>query len=97
MARVNAIQTNFTAGEFSPKLVGRTDIARYNNAVAKLENCIPLIYGGAKNRDGTLFVKPAKFPNKVTVLVPFAYNVLQTYMLEFGDFYMRVFKNKAPD
>ena len=95
MPRVNAIQTNFTAGEFSPKLLGRTDIARYNNAVSKLENCIPLIYGGAKNRDGTLFVKPAKFPNKVTVLVPFAYNVLQTYMLEFGDFYMRVFKNKA--
>ena len=95
MPRVNTIQTDFTAGEFTPKLLGRTDIARYNNAVASLENCIPLIYGGAKNRDGTLFIKPAKNDNKLCVLIPFVYNVDQAYVLEFGDLYMRVFKNKA--
>ena len=95
MPRLDLIQTNFTAGEFSPRLYGRVDIARYNNAVRKMENAYPLIFGGAKNRDGTLIVSNAKFDDSLTILVPFSYNALQTYILEFGHLYMRVYRNKA--
>lgn len=95
MPRIDPIQTNFTAGEFSPKLYGRVDIARYSNAVKTCENAIPMIFGGVKNRDGTIYVKPAKNDNKLAVLIPFVYNNAQAYILEFGDLYMRVFKDGA--
>ncbi len=36
MPRVSLQQTNFTAGEISPRLVGRTDIDRYANAARSL-------------------------------------------------------------
>lgn len=93
MPRVSLNQTNFTAGEMSPKLFGRVDIARYNNAVKILENAVPMIHGGAKDRGGTLYVKPTKTAAKLAVLIPFIFNKTQSYILEFGDLYMRVFKD----
>ncbi len=50
MPRVSLQQTNFTAGEISPRLVGRTDIDRYANAARSLVNAYPVIHGGAKRR-----------------------------------------------
>ena len=38
MARVHPFQTNFTAGELTPKLAGQTDFKKYQNGVATLEN-----------------------------------------------------------
>lgn len=91
MPKVNLNQNNLTAGELTPKLYGRTDITRYSNAAKTIENAVPLIYGGVKNRDGTLFVKQAKFADKICVLIPFVVNTNISYMLEFGHLYMRVF------
>lgn len=93
MPRLSLIQTNFTAGEISPRLYGRVDIARYNNAAKTLENAYPLIHGGAKDRGGSVYVKPAKLAAKLAVLVPFVFNKDQAYILEFGDQYMRVYKD----
>ena len=31
MARVHPFQTNFTAGELTPKLAGQVDFKKYNN------------------------------------------------------------------
>jgi hypothetical protein len=56
MGRVNTAQTNFTAGEISPRLLGRTDVDRYANAAEELTNAYPVVHGGAKRRGGTLFV-----------------------------------------
>lgn len=92
MPKVTHLQTNFTAGEISPKLYGRVDISKYGNGAKKLRDCIVQIWGGAKRRDGTLFVKEVKTSAKKTRLVPFIYNEDTAYMLEFGDLYMRVFK-----
>lgn len=91
MARVNQVQTNFTAGEISPKCFGRIDVARYQNGAESLENCIVNIHGGAERRLGTLFVAESKDSSKKSILVPFVYSTTQAYQLEFGDEYMRVF------
>ncbi|HWU35463.1 MAG TPA: hypothetical protein VN023_09545 [Methylovorus sp.] len=93
MPKIQTVQTNFTAGELSQRLGGRIDIARWNNAARELENCHPVIQGGAKDRGGSLFVKATKNANKLAVLFPFIYNRSQAYVLEFGDFYMRVYAN----
>ena len=95
MARVTTQQTNFTAGEVSPRLIGRTDIDRYANAAKELVNAHPVIHGGAVRRAGTRFVSPAKFADRVARLVPFVFSRDDAYMLEFGHLYLRVFKTGA--
>ena len=37
MARVHPFQTNFTAGELTPKLAGQVDFKKYNNGVEKFK------------------------------------------------------------
>lgn len=91
MPRVTLNQTNFTAGEVSPKCYGRTDVARYQNGARSLLNCVVNIHGGAERRPGTVFVAATKNHTKRSRLVPFVFSTTQAYMLEFGDFYMRVF------
>ena len=95
MPRTTVLQTNFTAGEISPKLYGRVDVARYQNGVKLMRDTIPQVYGGAKRRDGSLFVHEVKTSAKETRLVPFIYDEATAYILEFGDLYMRVYKNGA--
>lgn len=95
MARAKVLQTNFTAGELSPKLMGRVDIARYQNGAKKVRDCIPQIYGGLRRRYGSLFVQEVKDSTKRTRLIPFIFNENTAYMLEFGDLYMRIYVDEA--
>jgi hypothetical protein len=90
MPRLSIVQTNFTAGEISPRLMGRTDIDRYNNAARALLNAYPVIHGGAKRRAGTRFFKAAKLGAKKSRLIPFIFSRDVAYMLEVGDTYIRV-------
>lgn len=91
MARVTYIQTNFTAGELSPRMLGRVDIARYQNGARRIENGLPLIHGGVIRAWGTRFVAGTKFSgSKRCRLIPYVFNRSQAYMLELGDEYVRV-------
>ncbi|WP_164731222.1 hypothetical protein [Entomomonas moraniae] len=93
MAKVSLIQTNFTAGELSPRLMGRVDVARYQNGAKRLENALVAVQGGIMRTWGTEFVQPTKFSDKKVRLIPYVFNRDQSYMVEFGDKYIRVFKN----
>lgn len=93
MPRVTLIQTNFTAGELAPRLMGRVDIARYQNGAKTIENAHPLTHGGCQRRPGSLFVAEAKNANKTARLIPYVFNRDQAYVLEFGDQYLRFFKD----
>lgn len=89
------IQPSFSAGELSPSLFGRVDLAKYKVGAARMRNFFVDYRGGASNRVGTKFVGRAfKSATKVR-LIPFTFSTLQTYILEFGDLYMRVIKNGA--
>lgn len=91
MARFTLIQTNFTAGEISPRMYGRVDIARYQNGAMTMENAWPVVHGGAMRRYGTLHCAAAKFHDKKAILIPYVFNTEQAYMVEFGDLYVRLF------
>lgn len=95
MPRVTLMQTNFTAGEVSPRLLGRVDIARYANGARLIENAYPMVHGGVSRRPGSRFVAAAKFADKRARLIPYVFNKEQAYMLEFGDQYLRVYKDGA--
>ena len=95
MARVSPIQTNFTAGEFSPLLEGRVDLTRYNNGVISLENFLILPYGGITRRAGTKYACTAKVANKKVRLIPFQFSTTDTFIIEMGESYFRFYKNEA--
>lgn len=86
-------QTNFASGEISPSLYGRVDISRWQSALKACRNFIVRPYGGVENRAGTRFLNEVKTSADGAYVIPFAFNTEQTYILEFGDQYMRVFKD----
>ena len=95
MARTHPIQTNFTAGELSPKLFGQTNLDKYSNGVETLENMTVFPQGGATRRSGSRFICEVKNSANTTRLIPFEFNDEQAYVLEFGDQYIRFFKDQG--
>ena len=86
-------QRTFSSGEVSPSLYARVDLVKYATGLRTCKNCIILRYGGASNRPGTSFIGEASDSTKEIRLIPFIFNVTQTYILELGHNYMRVIKN----
>ena len=95
MARVHPFQSNFTAGEISPKLTGQVTFNKYPNALETLENMTVFPQGGATRRYGARHVCEVKDSSKVTRLIPFEFNVTQSYVLEFGNLYIRFYKDNG--
>ena len=95
MARATALINNFTAGEISPYLYSRADIQPYYRAAKTIKNFIILPYGGLLRRPGTVYVAEVKDSSKKVRLIPFEYNVEQSYILEFGDQYIRFYMNNG--
>ena len=84
MPRVTQQQTNFTAGELSPRIIGRTDIDRYGNGAALIQNAYPVVHGGAVRRPGTRYLSAALTTTPgLSVLVPFVKGANEAWMLEF--------------
>jgi hypothetical protein len=90
MPRLSLVQTNFTSGELSPQVQGRTDVDRYNNAARSLINAYPKLFGGARRRPGSRYNAPAKIAAKKGRLIPFVVTRDLAYMLEFGDSFLRI-------
>ena len=93
MPKASPIQTNFTGGEFAPTLEGRVDLRKYANACRQMRNMYPLMHGPAVRRAGTRFVAQTKAAASRSRLIPFEFSVAQAYVLEFGEQYIRVFKD----
>ncbi len=92
MARVVFNQSNFTAGELTPRMKGRGDVARYQNGAETIENGIVAVHGGVMRRYGTRFLSIAKFAGaRKARLIRYVYNIEQSYMLEFGHQYIRFY------
>jgi hypothetical protein len=95
MARVAVQLTNFTAGELSPRLDGRNDLAKYASGCKTLQNMVVYPHGSAARRPGTTFVREVKDSTKKTRLIPFEFSTTQTYILEFGNQYIRFYKDSG--
>lgn len=93
MSKADTIQTNFTSGEVSPNIRGRPDIARYFNGARRIENFIVIPQGGIFRRSGTRFINETKDSSKASILVDFEFSDVQAYVLEFGDLYIRIFRD----
>jgi hypothetical protein len=88
------VTTTFTSGELSPKLKGRADLTQYHHGAETLDNFIPLVQGGLIRRPGTRFVASVYEQSRYARMIPFEHSADQSYMLEVGDRYIRVFRDR---
>ena len=93
MARSAPALSSFTAGEISPRLEGRTNIEKYREGLSDLTNMVVMPHGGVTRRPGTEYLGEVKSSSVKTRLIPFQFKTSDTYILEFGNQIMRVFRN----
>ena len=86
---------SFTAGELSPRMEGRTDFQKYFSAGTIINNFVVQPHGPVARRPGSYFVTEVKDSSKTVRLIPFSFSTTQTYILEFGDQYIRFYKENG--
>lgn len=90
MTRLKAVKTSFTGGCVSPDLLGRGDLAAFENGALTLTNVLIEPTGGITRRPGTGFIAHVPGPGR---LIPFTFNTEQTYLLVLTDRLVSVFGN----
>ena len=99
MTAIPVIQPSFAAGELSPFLYGRVDLAKFHVGARTMLNFLVHAHGGASNRPGTRFVGEVDDSSARHRLIPFQFRTLpsgQTYVLAFGDKTMQVAMQSGP-
>ena len=92
MSDLRTYQPSFTAGELSPALWARVDLAKYASGCKTAINLFIHPHGGASNRTGFEFINELKTVG-IGRTVGFQFNTEQSYILEFGEVYARVYRD----
>jgi hypothetical protein len=92
----NLLVTALNAGELSPYMDARSDVEKYRSGCRTLENMIVLPYGGVYRRAGTEYLGEAKSASQQCRLIGFNFSATTTFVLEFGNEYIRFWTNGAP-
>lgn len=92
MAGIVSIQNSLSAGELSPNLFGRTDLEKYHAGLSTCRNFFSNYRGGVMSRAGLAYVGTCKQAGNLPPPrdIPFQFSLNQGYVLEFGEFYMRI-------
>jgi hypothetical protein len=93
MARSAPAFSSFTAGEVSPRMEGRVTLDTYREGLADMTNLLVLPQGGVTRRPGTEYLGEIKNSASTARLIPFQFKTTDTYILEFGNQTMRVFRS----
>lgn len=92
---IRVTQNSFSKGILSPSLQGRVDLEQYSLGLKNLKNGLVLQEGCVINRSGTEFIVKAKNSDKKCRLIPFVFDVKNSYVIEMGEKYFRFIKNGA--
>lgn len=95
MAKITYQISNGTGGEISPRLDGRTDVAKQRNGLRVCENFQVVVHGGFRKRSGTKYVVELKSGSDNVILQDFQYSTDQAYMLVFGPSYIWILKDRG--
>ena len=89
MTQAFLTQTDFSAGELDPKMLGRTDLRSYLSGAAKLRNVVVETTGGVRRRPGTCYVGNGAGRGR---LVAMETGTDQAYLLAFSNFQVKIFR-----
>ncbi len=92
MPRLSLRKSSFTAGEISPRLLGRGDLRAYDNGAARLRNVFIHPTGGLSRRAGLRYVATVPGAGR---LIAFEFNTEQVYLLVFTDLRMDVYRDEV--
>lgn len=100
MPRLRTIQQNFTAGELSPLMKGRTDIKQYYDGCELARNVFLSPQGGARRREGMEYIDDlgtviADGSLSESRCISFEFSTTQTYKLVLTDYRLKVYLGKA--
>ncbi|CAB4128237.1 hypothetical protein UFOVP99_20 [uncultured Caudovirales phage] len=90
--RARQYQGNFTSGEIDPNLFGRVDVTKYFNGLAQARDVVLRPQGGATRRPGLRHVAELDDGADGIQLIPFAFNVSQTYLVVLTAGRLRVYR-----
>lgn len=96
MPRAAPFNGAFNSGELSPRMGGRVGTEVYASGCYRMENFIPDIAGPAVKRAGTQYIAEVKSSANRTWFVRFELTAGESFILEFGNLYVRFYKNRAP-
>ena len=80
MPRFRNFQSNFTGGLLSEGMLGRVDLAQYENGCKQLTNWWPKVTGGCRRRPGSVFLTYCYGAARIE---SFIFNEDQTYVVAF--------------
>jgi len=86
---MRTLSRSFASGIVGPELFARLDLSKFQTGLAKCLNCWTLPHGPVQNRPGFGYVLETRDSSKRSRVIPFAYNTEQTFVIEFGDQYVR--------
>lgn len=90
------ILPSFGAGELSPALFARVDLAKYKVGAALLRNFFVDYRGGASNRPGSQYLGTSATAAPLAPrLIPFIVGTLNSYVIEIGNNYASFWQNGA--
>lgn len=94
MALVPTYQASFAAGVISPRLRGRVDLQQYAAGAEDLTNVVVLTGGAVTRRQGSYYIAAPKANARVR-LVDWRIGTDVTYQLEFGNLYVRFYRDRG--
>jgi hypothetical protein len=95
MATLAPALLTFNGGEWSDRLLGRLDLARYQQAGLLCQNFLPLVQGPLTRRPGTAHVAPVRGNTATVRLIPFVFSADQTYVIEATALKFRFYRGGA--
>lgn len=92
MVEVNVSYPDFSAGELSPKMYGRHELAAFYNGGRRVENFITEVAGMARFRTGSIYASKTR-GNTAAFLHTFKYTDALSFVLEFTDQKLRFYQD----
>ena len=93
MVKILFNQNNFSTGELSPRMYGRSDLGSYVKSLKTTTNCKVFPHGPVNRRTGSKYIGESKDSSKASRFIKFQFSADDSFILEFGDLYIRFYQN----
>ena len=93
MPRAQPFQTNLSAGELSPKMLGRVDHPIYYSGLKKATNGVGLTQGGITRRPGTRYIGEVPDVGNPTLSIGFEFSESQLYLFVLTHLQAKIYRD----
>jgi hypothetical protein len=92
LGHITPLLSDFTYGELSPKMLGRSETNVYHKGAQTVQNMVPMIQGGFRKRTGSLMIENT-LGDVTAQIYRMVINQNLWYLLEFTNLMLRIWGN----